>query len=116
MSSPIQPISTPAAPTTIPPYASSPAGRAAFQSDLAAFEAALAIDATRGGPPAEVLDQMEAAHAINARLYESGFELRFAPDHPGGSVRIELYDSKGKAVRAVTVSEAFEIASGTKKA
>ena len=71
------------------------------------------IEAHRGGPPPEVLEQMTAALQIDEQLRRDGHELRFHAPRPGGRVGIELFDIEGATSRAVSVREAFDIAAGT---
>jgi len=73
-------------------------------------EHALGIEDPPGSPPAEVLDQMEAAGRICRQLLESGQRLRFSIQ-PEGGVKIELADREGK-MRAVSPTEALDIAAG----
>ncbi len=85
-----------------------PAG--SFAAELRSGEHALGIEDPPGSPPAEVLDQMEAAGRICRRLLESGQRLRFSVE-PEGGVKIELADREGK-MRAVSPAEALDIAAG----
>jgi hypothetical protein len=109
MSSPIPPISGP----TVPPgHPSRPAAvlgdHAGFISQLAASER---VEASRGAPPREVLDQIAAAGAVNDRLREGGAELRFLPAEWGRRVTIELHDGEGN-VRTISAAEALDIVAG----
>lgn len=70
------------------------------------------IDLTESGPPAEVLEQMAQADAINERLRASGRQLSFALSSDGCSLQIELRDTDGNLLRALSAAEAFEIAAG----
>jgi hypothetical protein len=113
MSSPTQPIDGPLGQATLTP--STPAGAddiGAFLSELAASADSLAVDASRGGPPPEVLDQIAAAGRIEEQLRESGQQLRFSASTPTEHVRVELHDSQGKVVRALSLAEALELAAG----
>lgn len=88
-----------------------PAGNlSSFAAELRGGENALGIEDPPGSPPAEVLDQMEAAGRICRRLLESGQRLRFSIQ-PEGGVKIELADREGK-MRAVSPAEALDIAAG----
>jgi hypothetical protein len=84
-----------------------PAGHAAGVDALLSDGAE--IDASRGAPPAEVLEQMSAAAA---RLRRARRRLRFSTDAPGRCTKIELIDSRGATIRDLSVSEAIDIASG----
>jgi len=113
MSSPIMPTKGPLGPSTAAPSAGSDAGDiGAFVSELAASDSALALEASRGGPPPEVLDQMAAAGRIDEQLRASGFGLRFSSVAPGERARIEVRDREGNAVRTLSASEAVDIAAG----
>ncbi len=70
------------------------------------------IDLTESGPPAEVLEQMARADAINARLRASGRQLVFALSGDGRSLQIELRDTAGNLLRTLTAAEALDIAAG----
>lgn len=88
-----------------------PAGNlSTFAAELRGGEHALGIEDPPGSPPAEVLDQMEAAGRICRQLLESGQRLRFSIE-PEGGVKIELADREGK-MRAVSPTEALDIAAG----
>ncbi|HYM55142.1 MAG TPA: hypothetical protein VES97_07245 [Solirubrobacteraceae bacterium] len=84
---------------------------AAFASELAAT-GALGIEASRGTPPPEVLEQMAQADRINDLLHEGGRELRFSLGGDGGRVTIELLGGDGGPVRRLTAGEALDIATG----
>jgi hypothetical protein len=71
------------------------------------------IEAHRGGPPPEVLEQMTAALQIYEQLCRDGHELRFHAPQPGARVGIELCDTEGATSRTVSVREAFDLAAGT---
>ena len=86
------------------------ANHTTFAAELRSGEHALGIEDPPGSPPAEVLDQMEAAGRICRQLLESGQRLRFSIE-PEGGVKIELADREGK-MRAVSPSEALDIAAG----
>jgi len=112
MSSPIMPIQGPPDLSTEATSADSDAADInAFVSELAASEAMLAPVASRGAPPPEVFDQIAAAGRIHERLRESGHQLRFFADAAGERPRIEIHDGEGNAVRTLSATEAFELAS-----
>jgi hypothetical protein len=71
-----------------------------------------AFDLTRGGPPAELLDQMARADEINTRLRRSGREIAFALSSDGSSLQIELRDEDGRVIRTLSLSEAIDLAEG----
>jgi len=71
-----------------------------------------AIDLTRGGPPAELLDQMARADEINTRLRRSGHEIAFALSSDGCALQIELRDESGRVVRTLSLPEAIDLAEG----
>ena len=95
-----------------PSPASSAEDIAAFVTELAAECSPLALDARRGGPPLEVLEQMAAAGRIDAQLRETGQYLRFLPAAPGERTRIEIHDHEGKLVKSLSTAEAIELAAG----
>src|SRR4051794_6348498 len=70
------------------------------------------IDLTRGGPPAELLDQMARADEINMRLRQSGREICFVLSADGRSLQIELRDAAGSVLRILSLAEAIELAEG----
>jgi hypothetical protein len=70
------------------------------------------IEASRGGPPPELLEQMTAAAHIHEQLREDGCELRFGGSRSDGRVAIELHDAGGSTTRAISVLEACRIAAG----
>ena len=114
MSSPITPIEGPLDPhtaTTTTAVAADVAYIGTFASELAAGETQLAVIASRGGPPPEVLDQIAAAATIEEQLRESGQQLRFSATD-AGRTRIELQDSDGNTMRSVSIGEALELAAG----
>jgi hypothetical protein len=71
-----------------------------------------AIDLTRGGPPAELLDQMARADEINMRLRRDGREIAFALSSDGRSLQIELRDHAGCVLRTLSLSETIDLAEG----
>lgn len=104
---PVHGLSSP----TMPATGKDPVGNLpTFAAELRSGEQALGIEDPPGSPPAEVLDQMEAAGRICRQLLESGQRLRFSVE-PEGGVKIELADREGK-MRAVSPSEALDIAAG----
>ncbi len=114
MSSPIIPIEGPLDPhivTSTVPVAVDAARIGTFASELAAGETQLAVIASRGGPPPEVLDQIAAAATIEEQLRESGRQLRFSATD-AGRTRIELQDRDGNTLRVVSTAEALELAVG----
>ncbi len=70
------------------------------------------IEAFRGGPPPELLDQMAIAGAVEERLRESGRQLCFLPACHDERTRIEIHDRDG-GVRSLSVAEVLDIAAGT---
>ncbi len=97
--------------STMPATGNDPVGNlSTFAAELRSGEHALGIEDPPGSPPAEVLDQMEAAGRICRQLLESGQRLRFSIE-PEGGVKIELADREGK-MRAVSPTEALDIAAG----
>jgi hypothetical protein len=71
------------------------------------------IEASRGGPPPEVLEQMTTALQIHEQMREEGRELRFQAPRAGGRVGIELCGSDGATAQAVSIREAFDMAAET---
>jgi hypothetical protein len=108
MSSPILPITDPFGPPTA--TGGDVADLSAFVSGLDACERALTIEATRGGPPADVLDDILAAGARYDELRRAGLEMVFT-DAADGRAVVELLDGSGQP-RELTIVEAFEIAAG----
>jgi hypothetical protein len=115
MSSPILPVQGPVAqPTNTTAHVSTEIGDVgSFSDELAGGVSALNIDAARGGPPPEVLDQIAAAAAVADELRDNGYQMRFFPGAPGERVRIELHDADGQAVSTLSCAEAIEMASGS---
>lgn len=113
MSSPIMPIEDLLGPTTdIPTADSRIEDIATFVSEMATDPNPLALAASRGTPPPELLEQIAAAACFEERLREGGHHLRFCAEAHGGPPRIELHDRDGNAVRLLTTAEAFELAAG----
>jgi hypothetical protein len=115
MSSPILPVQGPVAqPTHTNAHASTEIGDVgSFIDELAGGVSALNIDAARGGPPPEVLDQIAAAATVADELRDNGYQMRFFSGAPGGRVRIELHDAHGNAVSVLSCAEAIEMATGS---
>jgi len=113
MSSPILPVEGPSGPPVdVPSATTSAEDIGAFASALAEGETTLALAASRGGPPPEVLGQIAAAATVAERLREGGHQLRFMPAEPGGRTRIEIHDRDGNVVRTLSIAQALEIAAG----
>jgi len=113
LSSPILPIQGPPGPSSPTGSGRTEAGDpAAFLAALATGDRGLSIEATRGGPPPEVLDQVAAAAAFNEQLRVNGQEIRFRAPDSGGRVSIEVHDKEGGTVRTISVAEAIELAAG----
>lgn len=124
MSSPILPVHGPSGPNPASSNAPSSAradGPAdtgigdvgAFIDQLAAGVSALSVHDGRGGPPAEVHDQILAAGRIGEQLREAGHELRFFPAAGGGRVRIEVHDRDGNKLATLSPAAALELAAGS---
>lgn len=111
MSSPILPTTGPRAASSQPP--SVPVGPDATEAFARVIAADLRrpISVTRGAPPPEVLDQVQAAATINEQLRERGLEVRF-PDGAHGRTAIELVDRSGRTLRTLTIAQALELAAG----
>jgi hypothetical protein len=107
MSSPIMPISGPRGHAG--PKSSGIDRAGEFAAIMSSLET---VEASRGGPPPEVLELMAAAGPIHDGLRRQGYELGFALAGPGEGVRIELRDSEGKLVRTLSNAEACELAAG----
>jgi hypothetical protein len=90
---------TPAGP---PPTA--PVDRVELSSDIPA------------SPPLDVLEQVAVAGRTLEELHERGRELRFATDHPAGSLVIEVRDLDGNVLRTIGPAEALDIAMGETEA
>jgi hypothetical protein len=113
MSSPILPIKgLSGPPTDMPSVADSAEEIGALVSEIAASERPRALIASRGGPPAELLDQIAAAGQVEELLRESGYRLRFLTQPQGQRTQIELCDRHGNSVRVLSTAEAFELAAG----
>jgi secreted protein with Ig-like and vWFA domain len=113
MSSPILPITGPLGrPSQTSPLSSRGADFAAIMSTLSSSSHEPDIEAARGGPPPELLEQMAGADQINQQLRESGRQLRFATVEDGPGATVELQDLEGNTLRGISVAEAVEIAAG----
>jgi hypothetical protein len=111
MSSPILPTSDlQGSSTDMPSSDSGAAGVAVYASELE--ETALALVASRGGPPPEVVDQIAAASRVEAELRESGQHLRFFAAGGGERTEIEIHDRDGNALRTLSITEVIELAAG----
>ena len=111
MSSPILPAEgLPGLPSTTPATNISVAAGAAFIAELDAGADTPSVEAARGGPPPEVLDQILAADELAQQLRESGYQLRFFPSSDGRRTRIELQDTGGSLVSVLTPAQAVAIA------
>lgn len=110
MSSPIMPIRDPRIPAEPTPHAAGGApDLSAFVAQLAASERSLTIEDARGGPPTEVLEQMNVAARIDERMRQEGREVRFSFSD-AGRVEVELRD--GQDVRPLSATEVFDLAAG----
>ena len=110
MSSPILPAEgLPGLPSTTPATNISVAA-GAFIAELDAGAGTPSVEAARGGPPPEVLDQILAADELAQELRESGYQLRFFPSSDGRRTRIELQDTGGSLVSVLTPAQAVAIA------
>jgi hypothetical protein len=112
MSSPSLPVQDPSGSSSpIPPATAEIGGVATFIAEMADGASASMVQAARGGPPPELLDQVADASVVAAQLRESGYQLRFFPGSHGERTRIELHDAAGNTVRALSIAEAAEMAS-----
>lgn len=82
---------------------------------VAAEDAVPSIDLDEASPPAEVLEQMARADAINAGLRAAGRRLCFALSGDGRSLQIELRDLEGNLLRVLTAAEAHDLAAGAEE-
>jgi hypothetical protein len=114
MSSPIMPAQGLSGPPIEDPRTRTDIGDVgAFMSELASGVSALSVDAGRGGPPPEVLDQILAAGRIGEQLRDGGHEVRFFAPADGGHVRIEVHDRDGNTLAALSAAAAMELATGS---
>jgi hypothetical protein len=104
-------MNSPSLPPLIDPSGQTamPSARAQAADVDALLSDTTTVDASRGTPPQELLEQMSAAAK---RLRASRRRLRFSADAPGRRTRIELLDSRGKKIRDLSVSEAIDLAAG----
>jgi hypothetical protein len=111
MSSPILPAEgLPGLPSTTPATDISVGAAGAFIAELDAGAGAPSLEATRGCPPSELLDEILAADELAQQLCESGYQLRFFPSSDGQRTRIELHDADGSVVSVLTAAQAVAIA------
>ncbi len=75
-------------------------------------EPTVSLDTFPSSPPPEVLDQIAATAQAFENLRSQGHELHFSHDEQSGRATIELRDRDGNSLRAVSPSEALEIAAG----
>ncbi len=114
MSSPILPAEgLPGLPSTTPPTSVAVDAADVFIAGLDDGEGAPSLEAARGTPPPEVIDQIVAAHELSSELRENGYQLRFLDPPEGGRTRVELHDTDGNLVCALTTAQALEIAAVT---
>jgi hypothetical protein len=116
MSSPIMPIRDLRVSSDIKSSIKSPKSSdaddvAAFVAQLAASERTLDIEAARGGPPQEVLEQIGGAARTGEALRERGQEVRFSFSETG-RVKVELHGDDGGGVRTLSLTEVFDLAAG----
>jgi hypothetical protein len=110
MSSPILPAEgLPGLPSTTP-ASISVAAAGAFIAELDTGAGAPSVEAARGGPPPEVLEEILAADELAQQLRESGYQLRFFPSAGGQPTKIELHDADGSVVSVLTPAQAVAIA------
>lgn len=113
MSSPILPPQGPGSTRpTFAPGASRRIGAPTSATRASAAEPTVSVDTFPSSPPPEVLDQIAATAQAYENLRSQGHELHFTHDEQSGRARIELRDRDGNTVRAVSASEALEIAAG----
>jgi hypothetical protein len=111
MSSPILPIQGPSGPRCADCATTVADDVDDLLTRLNADGRALSIAVVRVGPPAEVLEQIAAAGAIEQRMRAAGQRVRFVPAAPGERTQAEIHDRDG-SVRPLTLSEACELAAG----
>src|SRR6202042_2004371 len=80
--------------------------------ELARSEDAHAVAVSRAEPPSEVLEQVLLADSIGQMLREEDRELTFSLSPENRLLGIELRNSSGELLRAVSAVEAMEIATG----
>jgi hypothetical protein len=111
MSSPILPIQGPSGPRCADCATTVADDVDDLLTQLNSDGRALSIAVVRVGPPAEVLEQIAAAGAIEQRMRAAGQRVRFVPAAPGERTQAEIHDRDG-SVRPLTLSEACELAAG----
>jgi hypothetical protein len=111
MSSPILPIQGPSGPRCADCATTVADDVDDLLTQLNADGRALSIAVVRVGPPAEVLEQIAAAGAIERRMRAAGERVRFVPSAPGERTQAEIHDRDG-SVRPLTLTEACELAAG----
>jgi hypothetical protein len=112
MNSPILPVGGPSGPSIAGSAATVAGDVDDLLAGLNAGGGALSLAVARIGPPLEVLEQIAAASATERRLRAGGQQLRFFAGTPGARMRVEIHDRDGRAVRTLTVSEAFNLVAG----
>jgi hypothetical protein len=70
------------------------------------------IEATGPTPPPAVLEQIAHAAAIHDELCADGHELAFLGGSAGEPVSVELRDTRGNALKAISIADALEVAAG----
>jgi len=68
------------------------------------------IEASRGGPPVELMQEVAAAGAIAEQLAASGYEMRFFLGEAGARVSIEIHDRDGNSLCTLAAAEAVQMA------
>jgi hypothetical protein len=112
MSSPLLPITDVTGRPTDTPHAAAGAEDIGAIVSALSEELPLALIASRGGPPPELLEQIAVASTIEEQLRESGYQLRFSRVANGERTRIELVDRDGNAMRRLSTAEALDVAAG----
>jgi len=106
MSSPILPAEgLPGLPST--PTSSTPADD---EVGVIAATGTPCVQAARGGPPPDLLEEMLAVDHLAQQLRERGYQVRFFPA-VRGATRIELHDAEESVVSLLTVAQAMGLAS-----
>jgi hypothetical protein len=72
------------------------------------------VEARRGEPPAQVIEQIAHAGEIHRRLRASGLRIDFDLTAQGPAIRLRGAD--GETLRCLSISETAEIALGTAQA
>ncbi|HEY1687876.1 MAG TPA: hypothetical protein VGF95_03325 [Solirubrobacteraceae bacterium] len=114
MSSLIQPaVQGPAASGAAAPLRASGATSAsAPQNPIASVDEPVSLDTVPSTPPPEVLAQMQEAGTSYEALQAKGYEVHYSEDSGSRRMGAELRDAEGSLVRALTPSEAVELAAG----